>query len=273
MKQIKSHKTFGGMTQFWEHDSEATQSKMRFSTFKPETSPKGCIIWLSGLTCTEENFIMKAGAQRALSQHNLMVICPDTSPRGLNLPGDRDDWQFGEGAGFYVDATTPAYRTNYRMYSYVTQEIYELIHKEFNISNVSIMGHSMGGHGALVIGLREAAKFRSVSALAPIVNPTQSPSGINAFRGYLGDDKNDWSPYDAVELIKAGYRHPNTILVDQGDRDESLEKSLLSPRFKEACDKYDQPIAFNMRQGYDHSYYFVSSFIDDHIAHHAAGLS
>ena len=245
---------------------------MKFSTFIPEGRVKGCLIWLSGLTCTEENFITKAGAQRKLSQNQLMVICPDTSPRGLQLPGEHDAYDFGSGAGFYVNATTPGYRDHYRMFDYVSEELYHLVQNQFGISAFSISGHSMGGHGALVLGLHFPDKFRSVSAFSPIVNPSHCAWGQKAFRGYIGEDKEAWAKYDATELVMRGKKHSQPILVDQGTADEFLEKQLLTGNFEAACKNENQKAQIHMRPGYDHSYYFISTFIDQHIDFHAEVL-
>lgn len=270
MNVLKTHKSFEGLIQFWEHESRETKTKMRFSTFTPKGDVEGCLIWLSGLTCTEENFITKAGSQRYLSELNLMVICPDTSPRGLQLPREHDSWDFGSGAGFYVDALTPGYKDHYRMYSYIANELYELIETKFDMKGkISIMGHSMGGHGALVIGLREPQKFRSISAFSPIVNPIQCPWGEKAFSGYLGDDKALWNSYDSCELLKSGKKHPSQILIHQGTEDEFLEKQLLTNHFVEAAKRVDQSSDVKFAEGYDHSYYFIATFIEEHIRHHA----
>lgn len=273
MQQLKSHKTFDGLTQFWEHDSSETKTKMKFSTFVPKGGkPKGALIWLSGLTCTDENFITKAGAQKFLSELNMMVVCPDTSPRGTNLPGEHDAYDFGSGAGFYVDATTPGYKDHYRMYSYVSKELYGLIQQKFGVSSFSISGHSMGGHGALVIGLREPQKFKSVSAFSPIVNPINCPWGQKALPGYLGNDEMAWKSYDATELVKAGKIRKDTLLIDQGLADEFLEKQLLTNHLKEAAQSRGQAVEVNFRDGYDHSYYFISTFIESHLKFHSRAL-
>lgn len=273
-KSLKQHKTFEGTTQFWEHDSTSIKTKMKFSTFCPGGEVKGCLIWLSGLTCTEENFITKAGAQQFLARHELMVICPDTSPRGLNLPNEHEAYDFGSGAGFYVNATTPGYRDHYRMYSYVAEELYALIETQFAIprGRIAISGHSMGGHGALTIGLREPEKFRSISAFSPIVNPSAVPWGEKAFAGYFGEDRGKWRDHDATELLKSGRKHPHPILIDQGTNDEFLEKQLRTRTFVEAAAAADQPLEANLREGYDHSYYFISTFIESHIAFHANAI-
>ena len=274
VKLLKDHRSFDGQTRFWEHTSSETKTKMKFSTFTPPGEIKGCVIWLSGLTCTDENFITKAGAQRALAKHGLMVICPDTSPRGLNLPAEHDSYDFGSGAGFYVDSRTEGYKDHYRMYSYIANELFEIVTTQFPVpkTKVSIMGHSMGGHGALVLGLREPAKFRSVSAFAPIAHPVNCQWGQKAFAGYLGEDRTAWAAYDATELVKSGRRHPRAILVDQGLKDEFLEKQLLPDDLALACKQAGQALEIHYREGYDHSYYFISTFIESHVAFHAAAL-
>lgn len=272
MKQLKSHKSFDGKTEFWSHSSSVTKTEMKFSTFIPEGAIKGCIIWLSGLTCTEENFITKAGAQKYLAKHQLMLIAPDTSPRGLNLPGEHDAYDFGSGASFYVNATVAPYSSHYKMYDYIVNELYSLLETEFNVNKISIMGHSMGGHGSLIMGLKNPEKFKSVSAFSPIVNPMQSPWGVKAFTGYLGADQAQWSEFDATEQIKAGKKHPAKILVHQGTHDEFLTRELHTMNFVDACqDKgQDQDVVF--ADGYDHSYYFIATFIEAHIIHHAGFL-
>lgn len=273
MNLLKSHKTFNGKTQFWSHNSKTTKTEMKFSTFIPEGKVHGCLIWLSGLTCTEENFITKAGAQRELSKQGLMVICPDTSPRGLNLPREHDSYDFGSGASFYLNSLTEGYKDHYLMYDYITQELYSLVQDFFKCEKISLFGHSMGGHGALVIGLREADKFKSVSAFAPVVNPTQNNWGERAFRGYLGDDLSIWKTYDAVELLKAGYQHPESILIHQGQEDEFLVKgNLQTHHWVQQAQTSGQKTEVVMAEGYDHSYYFIASFIDQHIQFHAQFL-
>lgn len=262
---------FGGVVQFWSHDSELTKTKMKFSTFIPDGKLQGCLIWLSGLTCTEENFITKAGAQRRLSDHHWMVICPDTSPRGLQLPGEHDADDFGSGASFYVNANTEGYRNHYRMYDYISIELHQLIQKQFGLgqNQISISGHSMGGHGALVLGLREPQKFQSVSAFSPIVHPCEAPWGKKAFQGYLGEDRQSWLEYDATELILRGRKHPQSILIDQGTADPFLKTQLLTDHFMTVCKSQGQATDIRWREGCDHSYYFISTFIDSHIDFHA----
>ena len=246
---------------------------MRFSVYRPEGEVRGGLLWLSGLTCNEENFITKAGAFGALAHHQLMVFCPDTSPRGLNLPGEHENFDFGSGAGFYVDASTDGYKDHYRMESYIAEEFLEIIHEEFlDEKSVSVFGHSMGGHGALTIGLRHPDKFKSISAFSPIVNPIDCPWGQKAFLGYLGAEESQWKTYDACELIKSGKTSPTPILIDQGTHDEFLEIQLKTDAFKKVCESVNQPCSINYRDGYDHSYYFISTFIDTHIEHHAQFL-
>lgn len=274
MNLLKTHKTFNGRTQFWSHNSETTKTEMKFSTFIPDGEVKGCIIWLSGLTCTDENFITKAGAQKYLAEENLMVICPDTSPRGLQLPQEHDSYDFGSGAGFYVNATTEGYRDHYRMYDYVTVELYNIILNHFKCKNISITGHSMGGHGALIMGLKEAEKFKAISAFSPIVNPMQCPWGTKAFTGYLGENKEAWANYDACELLKAGKKHPHSILIHQGSEDDFLKSGqLLTANWSQTAQDQQQSTKVVMAEGYDHSYYFIATFIEEHIRFHAKAMN
>lgn len=275
MKKLKSHKSFGGVTEFWEHDSQTTKTTMKCSVYRPENieNIKGGIIWLSGLTCNEENFITKSGVQSILSELNLALICPDTSPRGLDLPNEHDSYDFGSGAGFYVDATVPGYKDHYQMYSYINDELYDLFNNEYNLhSNISIFGHSMGGHGALTIGLKNPTKYKSISAFSPIVNPTACSWGQKALKGYLGENETTWASYDACALLGSGKKHSNEILIDQGLADEFYPDQLLTKNFEEACKTADQKNSVNYREGYDHSYYFISTFINDHVMHHAQFL-
>lgn len=271
MKLIKEHKTFGGKTSFWSHDSAVTKTEMKFSTFIPNSKKiENCIIWLSGLTCNEENFITKSGVQKFLQDSNTMIICPDTSPRGLNLPNEHDSYDFGSGAGFYVNSLTPEYKNNYNMFDYVNNELHNIITNKFIncLAKVSIMGHSMGGHGALVIGLNSPEKYKSISAFSPIVNPINCAWGQKAFAGYLGDDKELWKKYDACELIKSGKKHSQKILISQGANDEFLEKQLLTKNFIDVCKENNQETEVKFEEGYDHSYYFISSFIEEHLKLH-----
>lgn len=274
MKVLKQHRSFNGTVRFCEHDSVQTKTKMNFSTYIPDGEIKGCLIWLSGLTCTDENFMTKAGAQKYLSELNLMIVCPDTSPRGLQLPHEHDSSDFGSGAGFYVDAKTDGYEHHYQMYSYIADELYSFIQKEFKVDNrISIMGHSMGGHGALILGLREKGKFKSISAFAPITNPTQSPWGQKAFLGYLGDQKSQWLTFDTCELLKAGAVHTHEILIDQGTADPFLKENLQPDHLEKVSANSQQKINLRYQNGFDHSYYFIATFIEDHIRFHAKALN
>lgn len=265
----KVAKTFEGETRYYEHDSKATQTKMNFSVFVPKSEKiENAIIWLSGLTCSEDNFITKAGAQKYLQNTNTMIICPDTSPRGLDLLGEHESYDFGSGAGFYVNAQSEGYKDHYNMYDYIAKEIVGILKEDFSVQKISIMGHSMGGHGALVLGLREQQVFNSVSAFSPIVNPQKSPWGQKALEGYLGSDQKLWSRYDATQLVHDGYRFGGKILIDQGLGDEFLEKELLTENFVKVCNENGQELEVNYREGYDHSYFFISTFIGDHIHFH-----
>jgi S-formylglutathione hydrolase len=271
LNQTKEIKTFEGHTRYYEHQSEVTKTEMKFSTFTPKNKVESAIIWLSGLTCTEDNFITKAGAQNFLKDSNTMIICPDTSPRGLDLPQEHDSYDFGSGASFYVNAKTEGYKNNYQMYDYISKEITGILKNNFNVTKISIMGHSMGGHGALVFALREKDLFCSVSAFSPVVNPMNSPWGKKAFKGYLGDDANG-SEYDATELLKQGFKREDEILIDQGLADDFLKEQLLTEHFVKESEKYGQKLKVNYREGYDHSYFYISTFIGEHIAFHLKAL-
>jgi S-formylglutathione hydrolase len=273
MKLLKKHKTFGGETQFFEHESKTTDTKMKFSCFVPGGAPvDSALIWLSGLTCNEENFITKAGAQKWLKNTKTMIICPDTSPRGTDLPGEHETYDFGSGAGFYLNATTQGYKDHYNMYDYIVKDIVAILKKEFDVDKISIFGHSMGGHGALVLGLREPDLFKSISAFSPIVNPVAVEWGRKAFKGYLGKEMKGAEKYDATELMNHGAKSKNTILIDQGTNDEFLDKHLKPENFVKACKKAGQKLELRMQEGYDHSYYFISSFLEDHIKFHLKAL-
>jgi S-formylglutathione hydrolase len=272
---ISQHRSFGGVVGFYRHDAATTACSMRFSVFTPPQAEKGrvpVLYYLAGLTCTEETFMMKAGAQRIASELGLMLVAPDTSPRGVKVPGDSDSWDFGVGAGFYVDATEEPWSRHYRMYSYVTQELPALINADFAIDpqRVGIFGHSMGGHGALVMALKNPERYRSVSAFAPIAAPKTCPWGEKAFAGYLGADKGQWSGYDATELVaqvKDVARRP-AILIDQGTSDQFLQQQLRPQLFEAAAKKVGYPVTLRHQTGYDHGYYFISTFMEDHLRHH-----
>ena len=270
MKIKKSQITFGGETIFATHNSVSTKTEMNFSAFVPgkDRKAKKAIIFLSGLTCTEENFISKAGAQQFLADTETMIICPDTSPRGVNIEGDKDSYDFGEAASFYLNATEPKYSENYQMYDYIVKDMTQICREDFGVSTFGIMGHSMGGHGALMIGLKNPELFESISAFSPIVNPALGPWGQKALAGYLGGDSNNWKEWDSTELIKSGVKCSSEILIDQGLSDEFFEKELLTDNFVKACDKMGQKVKTRYHEGYDHSYYFISTFVSDHIKHH-----
>ena len=276
IEKISEQKSFGGMQGFYRHDSVACNGPMRFTVYQPTQVKHGrvpALFWLSGLTCTEENFTIKAGAQRVASELGLIVIAPDTSPRNTGIPGEADDWQFGAGAGYYVDATVAPWSKFFNMYTYCSRELPSLIAEHFPIDTqrVGIFGHSMGGHGALTIALKHSDRFRSVSAFAPIVAPMQVRWGENAFPRLLGPDRETWKQYDATELVQQK-KFPGTILIDQGDADSFLNENLRPEIFEAACRKVGQPLSLRMQPGYDHSYYFISTFIEDHLRHHAAVL-
>jgi len=269
IKWKKKYKHFNGETRFGSHYSKSTLTEMNFSCYMPNNEKVvNCLIYLSGLTCTEENVITKAGIQRFLSGTNTMLICPDTSPRNLNILGVNDDYDFGEGASFYVNATENEYAKNYKMEDYIVKDLIELCKKEFNIIKFSLFGHSMGGHGALTLGLKNKCIFTSLSAFSPIVNPILSPWGQKALRGYLGEDKERWLTSDATELIKNNYRSNHSILIDQGLGDEFLDEQLLTNNFIEACKEKGQRCNTRFHKNFDHSYYFISTFIKDHIDFH-----
>lgn len=275
METLKEHRSFGGTQGYYRHASRECGGPMELSVFVPPgAGPFPVVFYLSGLTCTADNFTSKAGAQRVASELGLIVVAPDTSPRGANVPGEDDAWDFGTGAGFYVDATEAPWSARYRMWSYVKDELPALIDARFPTcgpSKRSVFGHSMGGHGALVLGLRDPGAYRSVSALAPIVAPSQVPWGQKAFTGYLGSDRAAWARYDATELVRAS-QHPSPILIDQGDADAFLERELKPELFAAACAASGQALELRMQPGYDHSYFFVASFVEDHLRHHARYL-
>jgi len=269
---------FGGTQGVYKHTSQELDCEMRFAVFTPPQAahePCPVVFWLSGLTCTEDNFTVKAGAQRVAAELGLVIVAPDTSPRGVDLPGEDDSYDFGSGAGFYVDATEAPWARHYRMYSYITGELPALIFKHFpaRADRQAIMGHSMGGHGALTIALKNPDTFASVSAFAPIVAPMQVPWGEKAFSGYLGTDRTTWADYDATALIKAGRRHSGTILIDQGLADNFLTEQLRPKIFVDACEAAGQAVELRMQPDYDHSYFFIATFIEDHLRHHAAAFA
>lgn len=276
MEQISSNLTFGGKHQRFKHNSRSCQCDMTFAIYLPPQAQQNkvpVLYWLSGLTCNDENFSTKAGAQRVAAELGIALVMPDTSPRGVNLPGEDDSYDFGSAAGFYLNATQQPWSKHYHMYDYVVQELPQLINEQFPVDGkrVSISGHSMGGHGALTIALNNPDKFHSVSAFAPIVAPTQVPWGQKALMGYLGEDRSLWKQYDAVQLITDG-AVPPPMLVDQGDADNFLKEQLRPELLQRVCQ--DKGIDCNLRlqSGYDHSYFFIATFIEEHLRFHARYL-
>jgi len=274
-------KCFGGSVVFYTHESSETKTPMNFSVYLPPKAggdnPECPVVyWLSGLTCTDENFITKAGAQRVAAELGLILVCPDTSPRGCNIEGEDNTYDFGAGAGFYVDATLEKWSNNYRMYSYVTQELPTLVESSFPVVKDcrSIFGHSMGGHGALISALKNPGFYKSVSAFAPICNPTKCAWGVRAFAGYLGNTTEKWNEYDACELA-ASYSGPNLqILADQGSEDNFLKQGQLLPEnLVAACEGNGNVVLTSREQlGYDHSYYFIATFVEEHLRFHSSIL-
>ncbi|MDV6344207.1 S-formylglutathione hydrolase [Nitrosomonas sp. Is37] len=272
-----THRCFGGTQGFYQHFSETIGLPMRFSVYQPPQAQHGSVpvlFFLAGLTCTEETFMIKAGAQRIAAQLGIMLVSMDTSPRQTGIDGEADDWELGTGAGFYLDATEAPWSKYFRMESYVTQELYQLIlsHFQADQNRVGIFGHSMGGHGALTLAMRNPGLYRSVSAFAPIAAPQRCPWGRKAFSHYLGASPENWCKYDATGLIEAGRRLP-ALLIDQGLSDPFLAEQLQLDRFEAACQLTGQPLTIRRHEGYDHSYYFISTFMADHLQHHYNQLS
>ena len=276
IERIEHRACFGGWQDVYEHASSTLGCTMRFAVYLPPQATESdaklpVLYWLSGLTCTEQNFITKAGAQRYAAEHGVILVAPDTSPRGDEV-ADAEGYDLGKGAGFYVNATQAPWSAHYRMYDYVVTELPALVEANFPVTEArAISGHSMGGHGALVIALKNPGRYRSVSAFSPIVAPSQVPWGEKAFTAYLGEDRAAWKAYDATALVAAASeRLP--LLVDQGDADEFLGNQLKPELLQAACADAGHPLQLRLQPGYDHSYYFIESFIGEHIAHHAAAL-
>ncbi|MCB1960585.1 MAG: S-formylglutathione hydrolase [Rhodocyclaceae bacterium] len=276
LERIASNKSFGGWHTRYRHHSNSLGCEMVFAIYIPPqaaAAPVPVLYWLSGLTCTDENFMHKAGAQRLAAELGIAIVAPDTSPRGPEVPGDPDGgWDFGHGAGFYLNATQAPWATHYRMYDYVTQELPALVEAHFPVTAArAISGHSMGGHGALVCALRNPGRYASVSAFSPICAPSDCPWGHKAFSRYLGEDREAWREWDASVLIgAAGETLP--MLIDQGDEDAFLDEQLHPERLRAAAEAAGYPMTLRMQAGYDHSYFFIASFIDDHLRHHARAL-
>ena len=275
MERIEQHASFGGRQEVWQHASTSTGTPMRFGIYLPPAALAGercpVLYWLSGLTCTEQNFITKAGAQEHAARHGLIVVAPDTSPRGEGVAND-PAYDLGQGAGFYLNATQAPWAPHFRMEDYVVQELPALVEQHFPATGArGIAGHSMGGHGALTLALRHPGRYRSASAFSPIVAPSQVPWGQKAFSTYLGDDRAAWAQHDAVALI-AGASERLPLLVDQGEADEFLAGQLRPELLQAACEAACHPLTLHLQLGYDHSYYFIASFMGDHVAHHASAL-
>ncbi len=277
IKLVKQHQCFGGTLSYYFHSSSTCNIEMRFSIYQPpqaKLKSLPILYFLSGLTCTEENFMAKAGAQQFANKYELILVVPDTSPRNTGIAGEDDDWDLGTGAGFYINATSQPWKKHYQMYSYVVEELPEIIAKNFPIQpdKQSIFGHSMGGHGALICALKNPEKYQSVSAFAPIAAPMRCPWGEKAFTNYLDTNQENWRDYDASELVlTSGYNRP--ILIDVGTADPFLtQKQLLPEVFENSCKKVGLPLTLRMQENYDHSYYFIASFIEDHIRYHAEAL-
>ena len=274
---ISEHACFGGRQGFYRHDSATTAGPMQFAVFVPPHASSGrvpVVTYLAGLTCTEETFTIKAGAQRVAAELGLMLVMPDTSPRAATLPGDRESWDLGIGAGFYVDATRAPWSAHYRMFSYVTEELPALVAAHFpaRADRQGIFGHSMGGHGALVCALRRPDRYRTVSAFAPICAPSLVPWGEKAFSAYLGADRERWADYDSCALIRKGGRVGPHLLVDQGLADKFLDVQLKPELLEAACAASGQRLRLRRHEGYDHSYYFIATVVDEHLRHHAKVL-
>lgn len=276
LERLEEHRSFDGVQYKYRHYSKVVDCPMTFSLFLPdkEKFPEPPLLWwLSGLTCTDDNFTHKAGAQKAASRLGIAMIMPDTSPRGEDI-ADSEDYDLGQGAGFYVNATEEPWASHYRMYDYILEELTELVRSEFDLTGPEfISGHSMGGHGALVLGLKNPNRFKSITAFAPIVNPSQVPWGVKAFTNYLGEHKEAWAQWDALELLKQHSGKQLPILIDQGDADPFFNKELKPKLFVEAAEEMDYPVTLRMQEGHDHSYYTISTFIEEHLTFHMSFLS
>ena len=274
LQRIEHRACFGGWQDVYEHASATLACTMRFAIYLPPQAADGpvpVLYWLSGLTCNEQNFITKAGAQRYAAEHGIAIVCPDTSPRGDDV-ADAEGYDLGKGAGFYVNATQAPWAAHYRMHDYVVDELPALVESNFPVTaSRAISGHSMGGHGALVLAMRNPGRYRSVSAFSPIVAPSKVPWGQKVFTAYLGEDREAWKAWDACELVRAS-TEKLPLLVDQGGDDEFLDGQLRPQLLQAAALAADHPLQLRMRPGYDHSYYFIASFIGEHVAHHAAAL-
>jgi len=277
IQQTESVKEFGGFLNRYTHQSEVCHCEMTFSVYLPPQAKNGkvpALYWLSGLTCTDDNVRVKAGAQRYAAEHGIALVFPDTSPRGEDVADEKDRYDLGKGAGFYVNATQAPWENHYQMYDYVNQELPALLEENLPLipGVKSISGHSMGGHGALICALKNPSRYKSVSAFSPICNPVECDWGKGCFGAYLGNDTNTWKTYDATALVESGAK-VSDILIDQGTGDEFYdEKQLLPENFQAACEKTVQAVTLRMQDGYDHSYHFIATFIGEYIAYHAKAL-
>ena len=276
MQRLEHRACFGGWQDVYRHRSEVLGCDMTVGVYYPSQAEQGpcpVLYWLSGLTCSEQNFITKAGAQRFAAEHGVVIVAPDTSPRGAGVP-DAEGYDLGQGAGFYVDATQAPWSAHFRMEDYVVRELPALVEAQFPVTDArAISGHSMGGHGALTLAMRHPGRYRSVSAFAPIVAPSLVPWGEKAFAAYLGDDRDAWKAHDAVALVESGLAERLPLLIDQGGADEFLTTQLRPELLQAAAQARGHPLTLNIRPGYDHSYYFIASFIDSHLAWHARALA
>ncbi|WP_119155009.1 S-formylglutathione hydrolase [Caldimonas tepidiphila] len=283
LELLSEHACFGGVQRFYRHDSAQIGLPMRFGLYLPPQAltpraakPVPLLVYLAGLTCNEETFAIKAGAQRVAARYGVALLTPDTSPRGANIPGEAESWDFGVGAGFYLDAVQAPWSRHWRMESYIVKELLALVAEQLPVdrARAGIFGHSMGGHGALTLALRHPGVFRSVSAFAPIAAPLRCPWGQKAFSGYLGPERERWRGHDASELMTTHRQppYPNGILIDQGLADKFLLEQLYPEAFEGACGAVDQPLMLRRHAGYDHGYYFIQTFVEDHIAHHVERL-
>ncbi len=274
MERIEQHTSFGGTQEVWKHASNSLNCEMRFGIYLPPKAQQSkcpVLYFLSGLTCTEQNFITKAGAQRYASQHGVIVVVPDTSPRGEGVAND-PAYDLGQGAGFYINATQAPWAAHYKMFDYVTAELPALIEQHFAASDVrGISGHSMGGYGAIMCALKKPGFYKSVSAFSPICAPSQVAWGEKAFSAYLGSNRQDWLAWDAVALL-GQTQEKLSLLVDQGDADEFMEKQLRPDLLRQACTAHGHTLSLRLQKGYDHSYYFIANFIGEHLAYHAKAL-
>lgn len=275
LELVARQHSFGGWQCRYKHHSDVLNCDMIFAIYLPPQAEKGpvpVLWWLSGLTCTDENFVTKAGAQRLAARLGMAIVCPDTSPRGTDLPGEHESYDFGSGAGFYVNATEAPWASHYRMYDYVTSELPALVRAHFPVSErEAISGHSMGGHGALICALKNPGRYASVSAFSPIVNPADCPWGIKAFSGYLGEDRSGWQAWDSCALVASGVSK-QPLFVDQGLADNFLDSQLRPERLENACAEHGHTLHLRRHEHYDHSYFFIASLIDDHLRYHARHL-